>query len=83
MVEIVGYRTVYKNLSYYCGPGPAVVCDGEGRLVVGFRWVLSWLEYGHAGHWHPATESCLTRSGDGGRLGRDRRCFWEGISVRV
>ena len=46
MVEIVGYRTVYKNLSYYCGPGPAVVCDGEGRLVVGFRRVLSWLVYG-------------------------------------
>ena len=74
MVEIVGYRTVYKNLSYYCGPGPAVVCDGEGRLVVGFRRVLSWLEYGHAGHWHPATESCLTRSGDGGET-------WSGPEV--
>jgi len=44
-----------------------VVVDSEGNLLVAFRRVPSWLNYGHSGHWHPATESCLTRSADGGR----------------
>ena len=66
-IEIESYCTVYKNPRYYCGPGPSVVYDGEGNVIVAFRRVLSWLDAGHTGHWHPATESCLTRSGDGGK----------------
>ena len=65
-IEIEGFSTVYKNPRYYCGPGPGVVCDDEGKIIVAFRRVLSWLDAGHTGHWHPATESCLTRSVDRG-----------------
>jgi len=65
-VKMIDHRVVYKDPQYYCGPGPAVVADEAGGLVVAFRRVPSWLEYGHAGHWHPATESCLIRSSDQG-----------------
>ncbi|NKB69872.1 MAG: hypothetical protein GKR89_22600 [Candidatus Latescibacteria bacterium] len=66
-VRIGPYHTVYKNPQYYCGPGPAVVVDPrDGRITVAFRRVPSWLEYGLASHWHPATELCLTHSVDGG-----------------
>ena len=57
-VKMIDHRVVYKDPQYYCGPGPAVVADEAGGLVVAFRRVPSWLEYGHAGHWHPATELC-------------------------
>ena len=31
-----------RDPAYYCGPGPAVVCNGDtGRLTVAFRRVLS------------------------------------------
>jgi hypothetical protein len=65
-LRIVEHRVVYKDPRYYCGPGPTVVATEEGELLVAFRRVTSWLESGHSGHWHPATESCLTRSKDGG-----------------
>ncbi len=65
-VEIEGCRTIYKNPRYYCGAGPLIVCDEDAQVVVAFRRVLSGLDAGHTGHWHPATESCLTRSGDAG-----------------
>ena len=66
-LRIVEHHVVYKNPRYYCGPGPAVVIDASGNLTVAFRRVPSWLEFGFSGHWHPATELCLTRSSDGGR----------------
>jgi len=66
-LHVVEHLTVYKEKQFYCGPGPSVVVDGEGNLLVAFRRVPSWLDYGHAGHWHPATESCLVRSADGGK----------------
>ncbi len=66
-MRVVGHHTVYKDERYYCGPGPSVVCGEEGELLVAFRRVRSWLGVGHAGHWHPATELCLTRSVDGGQ----------------
>ncbi len=66
-LRIVEHHVVYKNPRYYCGPGPAVVIDSGGNLTVAFRRVPSWLGFGFSGHWHPATELCLTRSSDGGR----------------
>ena len=66
-LRIVEHHVVYKNPRYYCGPGPAVVIDAGGNLTVAFRRVPSWVEFGFSGHWHPATELCLTRSSDGGR----------------
>jgi hypothetical protein len=66
-MRVVGHHTVYKDARYYCGPGPSVVCDEKGELIVAFRRVRSWLGLGHMGHWHPATELCLTRSVDGGQ----------------
>ena len=66
-LAIGDYHTVYKDPQYYCGPGPAVVVEPHsGRITVAFRRVPSWLEYGLASHWHPATELCLTHSSDGG-----------------
>ena len=66
-VRVTDYHGVYADPGYYCGPGPAIITDPQGRITVAFRRVLSWLADGHAGHWHPATESCLTHSNDGGR----------------
>jgi hypothetical protein len=66
-MRVVEHRVIYKDERYYCGPGPSIVCDGEGNLLVAFRRVRSWLGLGHMGHWHPATELCLTRSADGGQ----------------
>lgn len=66
-MRVVEHRAIYKDERYYCGPGPSIVCDEEGTLVVAFRRVRSWLGLGHMGHWHPATELCLTRSVDGGQ----------------
>ena len=57
---------IYRNPAHYCGPGPAVVIDDDGRLTVAFRRVPSWLPFGMSSHWHPATESCLTHSVDEG-----------------
>jgi len=65
-LKIIGHRVIYKNPRYYCGPGPAVVVTPAGAIIVAFRRVPSWVAYGHYGHWHPATESCLTHSEDGG-----------------
>ncbi len=77
-LRVLGHRTVYRDDRYYCGPGPTVVRDGDEGLLVGFRRVPSWLDYGHSGHWHPATESCLTRSMDGGRTWSLPRVFLGG-----
>ena len=65
-LRIVEQRTVFKDPKYYCGPGPSVVVGEGGEWLVAFRRVPSWLDFGHTSHWHPATESCLTRSADGG-----------------
>ena len=77
-LTVEAHLTVYKNPRYYCGPGPSVVLDDARGLLVGFRRVPSWLDYGHSGHWHPATESCLTRSADGGRTWSPPRVFLGG-----
>ena len=78
MLQIVEHCLIYKDPRYYCGPGPSVVVDGSGNLIVGFRRVPSWLEYGHSGHWHPGTELCLTRSADGGRTWSETEVFLGG-----
>lgn len=72
------HLTVYRDSRYYCGPGPGVAVRPGGEIVVTFRRVPSWLEEGHAGHWHPATESCLTRSTDGGRTWSPPQVFLGG-----
>jgi hypothetical protein len=66
-LNITEYSTVYKNPRYYCGPGPSVIVQPSGSLTVAFRRVPSWLGDGYWGHWHPATEMCLTFSDDLGR----------------
>ena len=78
LLRIIEDRIIYKAPQYYCGPGPSVVTNGEGTLTVAFRRVPSWLDYGHHGHWHPATESCLTNSEDGGRVWSSPRVFLAG-----
>ncbi len=66
-IHAEAHVTVYGDPDYYCGPGPAVVCDPDGgRLTVAFRRVPSWLSEGLSGHWHPSTELCLTHSDDDG-----------------
>ena len=70
--------TVYRDPRYYCGPGPSVVAGPDGRLLVAFRRVRSWLGEGHVGHWHPSTESCLIRSADGGKTWSSPRIFLAG-----
>jgi len=70
--------TVYRDARHYCGPGPGVAAYPDGEWVVTFRRVPSWLSEGSAGHWHPATESCLTRSRDGGRTWSTPQAFWAG-----
>lgn len=66
-MKVDAHHVIYKNPAWYCGPGPSVVCDPEGRLTVAFRRVRSWLRDGLAGHWHPSTETCLTHSDDLGQ----------------
>jgi len=66
-IKLLSQQIVYKNPAFYCGPGPSVVCDEGGKLTVVFRRVRSWLADGHMGHWHPGTETCLTRSADEGQ----------------
>lgn len=67
-MHIHTHHIIYKNVQYYCGPGPSVVCDPDsGRLTVVFRRVKSWLDDGLAGHWHPGTETCITHSDDLGQ----------------
>lgn len=68
-LRVEGHIAVYRDPRYYCGPGPGVAVLPDGEWVVTFRRVPSWLSEGHAGHWHPATESCITRSADQG-------CTW-------
>lgn len=77
-MRVVQYQTVYKDPAYYCGPGPAVVCDNKGDLTLLFRRVRSWLGDGLAGHWHPSTETCLTRSTDGGTTWSRPRILFAG-----
>ena len=77
-VEVEGFHTIYKNADHYCGPGPSVVVEGNGRVTVAFRKVKSWLNEGHSGHWHPGTELCLTRSVDYGQSWSDPQVFLGG-----
>jgi hypothetical protein len=77
-LRVVEQHVVYRDDRYYCGPGPSVVPSGTG-LLAAFRRVPSWLAYGHSGHWHPATELCLTRSRDGGRTWSPPRVFLGGF----
>lgn len=67
-LRVEQHCTIYRDPAYYCGPGPAAICDPQtGRITVTFRRVPSWLHEGLSGHWHPATELCLTHSDDDGR----------------
>ena len=77
-LEILEYHTVYKNLRYYCGPGPSVVLDPGGRMTVAFRRVTSFLREGYWSHWHPATELCLSDSQDMGKTWTDPRVIAAG-----
>ncbi len=51
---------IYRDETWYCGPGPSVVVYPDGEIVVAFRRSRT------AGHGHPAVEACITRSTDGG-----------------
>lgn len=77
-MRIVQYQTVYRDESYYCGPGPSVVCDENGILTVFFRRVQSWVGEGLYGHWHPATETCVTTSEDVGATWSQPRVVFAG-----
>ena len=66
-IRVTDYQTVFADPGYYCGPGPTLIVADDGRLVVSFRRVLSWLAEDYVSHWHPATETCLTHSKDEGR----------------
>ncbi len=77
-VRVTDYQPVFADPAYYCGPGPALIVAQDGRLVVSFRRVLSWLTQDFASHWHPATETCLTESTDHGRHWSQPRTFLAG-----
>ncbi|MDP6041625.1 MAG: sialidase family protein, partial [Candidatus Latescibacteria bacterium] len=77
-MALMTHHTIYKSDQYYCGPGPSVVCDENGTLTVVFRRVRSWLNNGHAGHWHPSTETCITHSTDNGQTWSPPRTFLAG-----
>ncbi len=78
-VRLSSHVTVYRDPQYYCGPGPAAICDPDtGRLTVAFRRVPSWLDEGLSGHWHPSTESCLVHSDDGGATWTSPQIFLAG-----
>ncbi len=51
---------VYRDETWYCGPGPSVVVYPDDEIVVAFRRSRT------AGHGHPAVEACIVRSSDGG-----------------
>ena len=51
---------IYRDETWYCGPGPSVVVYPDDEIVVAFRRSRT------AGHGHPAVEACITRSTDGG-----------------
>jgi len=77
-LHITDQHIIYKNPSYYCGPGPSVVCDTQGHLTVVFRRVKSWLSENLAGHWHPSTETCITHSTDTGKTWSAPQSFLSG-----
>ena len=51
---------IYRDETWYCGPGPSVVVYPDDEIVVAFRRSRT------AGHGHPAVEACIVRSTDGG-----------------
>ena len=77
-MALLTHHIIYKDPQYYCGPGPSVVCDDNGTLTIVFRRVRSWLNEGHAGHWHPSTETCLTQSTDNGQTWSSPRMILAG-----
>ena len=51
---------IYRDETWYCGPGPSVVVYPDDEIVVAFRRSRT------GGHGHPAVEACIVRSTDGG-----------------
>ena len=63
---------IYRDETWYCGPGPSVVVYPDDEIVVTFRRSRT------AGHGHPAVEACVTRSSDGGDTWSEPEVFDSG-----
>ena len=66
---------IYRDETWYCGPGPSAVVYPDGEIVVAFRRSRT------AGHGHPAVEACVVRSMDGGSTWSEPDVFDSG-SIR-
>ena len=63
---------IYRDETWYCGPGPSVVVYPDDEIVVAFRRSRT------GGHGHPAVEACITRSTDGGDTWSEPEVFDSG-----
>ena len=63
---------IYRDETWYCGPGPSVVVYPDDEIVVAFRRSRT------AGHGHPAVEACIVRSTDGGDTWSEPEVFDSG-----
>ena len=63
---------IYRDETWYCGPGPSVVVYPDDEIVVAFRRSRA------GGHGHPAVEACIVRSTDGGYTWSDPEVFDSG-----
>jgi hypothetical protein len=68
----VADMVIYRDDSYYAGPGPAAVAFPDGEALVFFRRHRTWPVKPLLVHAHPSTEQCCLRSRDGGET-------WEAI----
>ena len=63
---------IYRDETWYCGPGPSVVVYPDDEIVVAFRRSRT------AGHGHPAVEACIVRSTGGGDTWSEPEVFDSG-----
>ena len=70
--------TIYRDASFYCGPGPSAAVLEDGAVVLVLRRCRSWLAYGFSSHTHPHTEACVIRSTDGGETWDTPKVFFSG-----
>ena len=63
---------IYRDETWYCGPGPSVVVYPDDEIVVAFRRSRA------GGHGSPAVEACIVRSTDEGDTWSEPEVFDSG-----
>jgi len=74
----VSDTTVFRDESFYCGPGPSVVAFPDGEVLVFLRGHRAWNRAIWHMHYHPTTEQRIVRSADGGKTWGKARGFMAG-----